>query len=170
MYERRINGSGWKHFLTIQGAVDLSIGAVFFAMFGLRYTAFNAGSVSYLSQHFNDVLDATGLSHVYNEHLALNAALAALVLYRVVYFLTVNRHVFIIWTSVKRAAMVAVRLAVVVGPILAGLTVLSMGVSYSVDQYTRTFGSALTRNLLMIFGDDETIKAWAEQRSDVVLM
>ncbi|CAE7706229.1 unnamed protein product [Symbiodinium pilosum] len=164
MYERKVNGAGWKHFFTIQGAVDLSIGSVFFAMFGLRYTAFNAGSVSYLSQHFNGVLDATELSQVYNQHLALDAAMAALVLYRVLYFLQVNRHVFIIWTSVAKAAKVALRLLVIVVPVIAGLTVLSMGVSFYFDQYTRTFWSALTRILLMIFGDDETVKAYDPNR------
>lgn len=164
MYERRVNGAGWKHFFTIQGAVDLSIGSVFFAMFGLRYTTFNVGSVSYLADHSNGVLDATELSQTYNQHLALDAAMAALVLYRVLYFLKVNRHVFIIWTSVARAAMIALRLLVVIAPLLGALTVLSMGVSLNFDQYARTFGSALTQNLLLIFGDDETIKGYDANR------
>ncbi|CAE7248371.1 unnamed protein product [Symbiodinium sp. CCMP2456] len=182
MYERRVNGAGWKHFFTIQGAVDLSIGSVFFAMFGLRYTTFNATASADLAGEelsftsavgaleesrlciqykVATISQATELAQTYNQHLALDAAMAALVLYRVLYFLKVNRHVFIIWTSVARAARIALRLLVVFAPILGALTVLSMGVSSNFDQYTRTFGSALTQNLLMIFGDDETIKAWA---------
>jgi len=164
MYERRVNGAGWKHFCSIQGLADLSIGSLFFAMITLRYATFNVGSVRYLAHHFNDVLDAKELSEVYGDHLALDASVSALVLYRILYFLKVNRQVFIIWTSVEKSAMVVLRLFIIVIPTLGGLTILGMGVAASYDQYARTFGSAFTRLLLMVFGDDETVKEYDANR------
>ena len=44
---------------------------------------------------------------------------------------------------------------------LASHPTLSLARHRIVKPSSRTFGSALTQNLLLIFGDDETIKAWA---------
>eukprot|EP00913_Durusdinium_trenchii_P020572 g19322.t1 len=117
MYERRVNGSGCKHFYSVQGLVDLALGVTFFVMFGLRYGNFNVLSIDYFVQHAQTPLDAGELAKQFKLHIAIDAVISGLLLYRFAFFMRVNRHFFLIWTTVQQAAIVAFRLLTIGLPV-----------------------------------------------------
>ncbi|CAJ1342444.1 unnamed protein product [Effrenium voratum] len=158
LYERRVNEAGCRHCISLQGLVDWAIGILSFVMFGFRYLTFSAPSVNFYVQHVQTPMDAGELAEMFNIHLAVDALLSALLMYRFVYFLRVNRHVFLMWSTVASSVSVGLRLAVIVIPLMAGLVLISMAVGAALDEKNRTFWSAMVRVLLMVYGDNDTIQ------------
>ncbi|CAK9062108.1 unnamed protein product [Durusdinium trenchii] len=182
MYERRVNGSGCKHFYSVQGLVDLALGVTFFVMFGLRYGNFNVMtpsysiyktrttnsrqvlSIDYFVQHAQTPLDAGELAKQFKLHIAIDAVISGLLLYRFAFFMRVNRHFFLIWTTVQQAAIVAFRLLTIGLPVFVGLIFVSMAVGSSYDEMNRTFWSSAMRVMLLIYAEVETVKDYDPNR------
>lgn len=164
MYERRVNGAGCKHLYSVQGLADLAVGIIFFVMFGLRYGNFNVPSIDYFVQQAQTPLDAGEFAEQYNFHIVMDALISGLLLYRFAFFLRINRHFFLIWSTVEQAAMVGCRLLVIAVPVVVGLILVSMAVGGSYDENSRSFWSSLMRVMLLIYADVETVKDYDPNR------
>lgn len=133
-------------------------------MFGLRYGNFNVSSIDYFVQQAQTPLDAGEFAEQYNFHIVMDALISGLLLYRFAFFLRINRHFFLIWSTVEQAAMVGCRLLVIAVPVVVGLILVSMAVGGSYDENSRSFWSSLMRVMLLIYADVETVKDYDPNR------
>ncbi|CAE8601581.1 unnamed protein product [Polarella glacialis] len=166
MYERRVTGSGKWHLVSLKGLADLAIGGLFFAVFAARFGYFSVATTTTLLhvESYEAGNEGGNDAYAYTEHLLLEPIILALCLYRLLFFLGVNRNVFIIWTALANCLSISLRFAIIFGPVLLGLVFFGMAISSSYLPQNRTFGSTYTLLVMMLFGDLQTVAIYDPNR------
>ncbi|CAL1137845.1 unnamed protein product [Cladocopium goreaui] len=153
-HECKETGSSWKQLVTVQTLVDFSILIFFLVALGFRISYYaSEPSVSYALSHLDSFRDAGQVAENYGVHVCLESVLLALCLYRFVYFLRVNRSVYIVWLSVARSASYLLRLSPLLLLVFLGFLVLGMSAGNKVHECNRNFGAMVSCSLLILSGD-----------------
>lgn len=159
MFHRKINEAGLPYLRSIQALSDMLIGGLFFYAFGIRFIFFNPLKDSSLD-HFNKLSgsfhDDASYASSYNTQVIVEAVLLVFLVFRLLYFLRVNRNIFLIWTSLANALSKGHKFALITLPITFGLILLGQTIHRSEWSQYRTFWPSMTSMILMMCGDLDT--------------
>eukprot|EP00930_Biecheleria_cincta_P088493 TRINITY_DN77737_c0_g1_i1.p1 TRINITY_DN77737_c0_g1~~TRINITY_DN77737_c0_g1_i1.p1 ORF type:complete len:861 (-),score=165.24 TRINITY_DN77737_c0_g1_i1:159-2741(-) len=156
----------WRTVLTIQTPVDLTIGITFFAVYATRYGAQSSVETgSFLAGHLESFRLAARYADMSSAQVVAEALIYILVLYRLLFFMRVNRQVFLIYTAVQRSASAAMSYIGVILPIMLAFVTVSLSINDRYYASYRTFGHAFTQLIVLLYGDDEGFREYDPNRS-----
>jgi len=156
----------WATVLTVQTAADLTIGIAFFTVYATRYSGQNSVQTrDFLAGHLESFRLATRYANMDSAQVVGEALIYILVLYRLLFFMRVNRQVFLIYTAVARSADILMSYIGVILPIMLAFVTLSLTINSRYYESYRSFGQAATQLLVILYGDDEGYNEYDPNRS-----
>mmetsp|Transcript_36409 Transcript_36409/g.79641 ORF Transcript_36409/g.79641 Transcript_36409/m.79641 type:complete len:880 (-) Transcript_36409:183-2822(-) len=143
-----------QYLLGPSGLADFGIVAIFVYIIIVRVILFGQfyGSKDRRVDVVAGKFSLTADSYLYKQHTMLEPVLLALTMFRLLSFLRINRHIFIIWTTVKDALRSYIMFFMLFVPILVGFVCLANAAwGFEREEYS-SFSASLTSTLLDLYG------------------
>lgn len=155
--EREKTGTLWNYFLSVKGLADLLIGTMMLAIFIQRFFVLKLKGSS--NNYRNDMsqgffLSVQAAAKSYWELSCAEAILFAIIVLRLTFLLRINRHFFVLWTTLQRALKAYARYTLVFLPIMIGFVITSHSMWCSVELEQRSFFGSLTSVIMLLYSTD----------------
>jgi len=156
-FEWKQSGKAWRYFLGPRGLADLGIIGIFTAIFFDRYLhdfRSHISTVGLAAEASKGYSVESWHADIYRLNSVFEAALLCLVVWRLLSFMKVNRHIFLIWQTLSSSLRKFVRYLTVFLPVLAGFILLAHTYWRPHLAEFQTLPSSATSVLMMLLGDD----------------
>jgi hypothetical protein len=155
-FQRSMKRSAAHYLCRPMGLADILIGVTFYVTMALRHISFGRFLIESLTYRIDlqtTRIDAQAFAHLFQTQTILEAVLLAFVMFRLLSFMRINRHVFIIWTTVEVAMQSFSHFALVLVPVLLGFVMIAHSLwGYHYHQYS-SFESSYVGVLMTIHGN-----------------
>jgi len=151
-FERSQGGKAWHYLFMPLGLADLAISIGTFYVLIVRwfiYGFFMESAKEVANAQERSFTSFKTAAYLYHQHSVLEAAVGALIIFRLLSYLRINRHIFIIWQTIYEAFVCFIRFLLVLVPILLGF----VAVAYNLYSAHRGECSSFSQAVIFVIMD-----------------